>query len=61
MEMERPRATRPSLEKKKKKKKKKKKNQKMSVLEKNSGKLHFSLHRLIEKFSVFYLKCVRLP
>ena len=56
MEMERPRATRPSLE-----KKKKKKNQKMSVLEKNSGKLHFSLHRLIEKFSVFYLKCVRLP
>ena len=60
MEMERPRATRPSLG-KKKKKKKKKKNQKMSVLEKNSGKLHFSLHRLIEKFSVFYLKCVRLP
>ena len=60
MEMERPRATRPSLI-KKKKKKKKSKNQKMSVLEKNSGKLHFSLHRLIEKFSVFYLKCVRLP
>ena len=50
MIMQRPRATWPS----------RKDNSNISALRKNSGKLIFLLHCLIEKFSLFYFKCVRL-
>ena len=38
-----------------------KKFQKVYLLWKNTGKYNLPLHRLIEKFSLFYFKHVRLP
>ena len=37
------------------------KNSKISILEKSSGKLHFSLYWLIEEFKVFFSNVLVFP